>query len=95
MFGPQKSPRHVGGNYAQAGARDMRCKARGVTPSRNVSGWTEVIAKLGRTVAAGIKIGEGNANCKMQSAEWEEAYSSQRTADSQSKIKSGMANAEH
>jgi hypothetical protein len=42
-----------GGNYAQAGARDIRCKARGVTPSRNVIGWTEVIAKLGRTVAAG------------------------------------------
>lgn len=53
MFGPPKSPRPFGGNYAQAGARDMRCKARGVTPSRNVSGWTEVIAKLGRTAAAG------------------------------------------
>ena len=45
--------RQHGGNYAQAGARDIRCKARGVTPSRNVIGWTEVIAKLGRTVAAG------------------------------------------
>ena len=53
MFGPPKSPRNLGGNYAQAGARDIRCKARGVTPSRNVIGWTEVIAKLGRTVAAG------------------------------------------
>jgi hypothetical protein len=45
--------RPCGGNYAQAGARDIRCKARGVTPSRNVIGQTEVIAKLGRTVAAG------------------------------------------
>ncbi len=45
--------RQHGGNYAQAGARDIRCKARGVTPSRNVIGRTEVIAKLGRTVAAG------------------------------------------
>ena len=32
---------------------NIRWKARGVTPSRNVSGWAEVIAKLGRTVAAG------------------------------------------
>ena len=53
MFGPPKSPRRLGGNYAQAGARDIRCKARGVTPSRNVIGRMEVIAKLGRTVAAG------------------------------------------
>jgi hypothetical protein len=53
VFGPPKSPRRLGGNYAQAGARDMRCKARGVTPSRNVIGRTEVIAKLGRTAAAG------------------------------------------
>jgi hypothetical protein len=53
VFGPQKSPKFFGGNYALAGARDIRCKARGVTPSRNVIGWVEVIAKLGRTVAAG------------------------------------------
>ena len=53
MFDPQKSPRTLGGNYAQAGARDIRCKAREITFSRNVIGWTEVIAKLGRTVAAG------------------------------------------
>jgi hypothetical protein len=52
VFGPQKSPPH-GGNYAQAGARDIRCKAREVTLSRNVIGWMKVIAKLGRTVAAG------------------------------------------
>lgn len=53
MFGPPKSPRRLGGNDARAGVRGIRCKARGVTPSRNVIGWTEVIAKLGRTVAAG------------------------------------------
>ena len=53
MFAPQKLPRSLGRNYAQAGARDIRCKARGVTPSRNVISWTEVIAKLGRTVATG------------------------------------------
>jgi hypothetical protein len=53
VFDPQKSPRPFGGNYAQAGVRDIRCKAREVTFSRNVIGWTEVIAKLGRTVAAG------------------------------------------
>ena len=53
MFDPQKSPRTFGGNYAQAGARDIRCKAREVTFSRNVIGKTKVIAKLGRTVVAG------------------------------------------
>lgn len=53
MFGPPKSPRPFGGNDARAGVRGIRCKARGVTPSRNVIGRTEVIAKLGRTVAAG------------------------------------------
>jgi hypothetical protein len=31
----------------------MRQKAREVTLSRNVIGWTEIITKLGRTVAAG------------------------------------------
>jgi hypothetical protein len=53
VFDPQKSPRTLGGNYAQAGARDIRCKAREVTFSRNVIGWMKVSAKLGRTVAAG------------------------------------------
>jgi hypothetical protein len=49
VFDPQKSPRSLGGNYAQAGARDIRCKAREVTFSRNVIGKTKVTAKLGRT----------------------------------------------
>jgi hypothetical protein len=55
-----------GGNYAQAGARDIRCKARGVTPSRNVIGWVEVIAKLGRTVAAG----SGSSGARDRSPWW-------------------------
>ena len=41
-----------GGNYAEAGALDIRSKVREVTFSSDVSDWVKVCTKLGRTVAA-------------------------------------------
>ena len=45
--------RVIGGNYDRAGVLCIRFKARELTLSSDVIGWTKVTAKLGRTLAAG------------------------------------------
>src|SRR3954469_21737121 len=50
------APRNRGtsrGNYARAGARDIRRRPRGVTPSSDVTGRAEATANLGGAAAAG------------------------------------------
>jgi len=54
-FGPEKS--HQRGNYARAGARDIRRAARGVAPPSDVTDRAECIANLGRAAAAGVVSG--------------------------------------
>jgi hypothetical protein len=54
---PEIAGRKARGNYARAGARDIRSEARRVTPSSDVSGREEAIANLGRAVAAGVVAG--------------------------------------
>ena len=49
-----------GGNYARAGAGDIRREARGVTPSSDVNGGATTIPNLGTAAGAGMVSGARN-----------------------------------
>src|SRR4051812_42311307 len=58
----------LGGNYAPAGAGDIRRGARGVTPTSDVTVRETSITNLGRTAAAGVVAGARRGQTRASNA---------------------------
>ena len=60
-----------GGNYARAGAGDIRRETRGVAPSSDVNGGATTIPNLGSTAGAGAVSGARNGVVRvLETPQW-------------------------